>query len=544
MKGNMRNKRNIIKILVIIAITITFIADMSFAEAKRKTLFHKHQQEKREERAKTAGQEMVKVETRRTEAPKIVEVDDFGFSFPADAGMLKESYPANDPDAPLIVFIQDAHCNYEAQLNTVRILEALSDQKGMELILREGGVGDISLKFLREHTPESRLEVSEKYMTQGLFSACEYFEVTTDYPLILWGIEKGELYDKNMEAFLGVEPKQREVLEYLDKVKDVVHQAKARFYTDKALDVERKRRNYDNEKLSLANYLEYLKEQSPVIFNKPAYQEVVAFKEASSLEDKIIFRLVSREASEVVTRLGEQFDSAQGKELLARTEAFKKGKAAQNTYYSYLKKLAGEMINEASYPNLTNYLEYLRIYSGIDTEALFTQIKELSEEVIRNSLKDKTALKVAEISYDLEILKSMVNLKASPHEFDYFKKDKARFNVNKWINELAGLGAQGTGALLPINANLNAILPSAISFYEIAAERDLAFIKETNKKMRETKAPIASMIVGGFHTRPMVQKLRDSGYSVCVIAPKIEQATDTELYYNALKYEYKPFEDE
>ncbi|EKD29206.1 MAG: hypothetical protein ACD_79C00017G0002, partial [uncultured bacterium] len=46
--------------------------------------------------------------------------------FPEDVGIIKEVFiPEDDQVNQLIVYIQDAHCNYEAQMNISKIVKIL-----------------------------------------------------------------------------------------------------------------------------------------------------------------------------------------------------------------------------------------------------------------------------------------------------------------------------------------------------------------------------------------------------------------------------------
>ena len=127
------------------------------------------------------------------------------FFVPAGAGFVIDRIePAPSAHtAPVLIHIQEAHANPEAQRHIIRILEDLIAHHGLRLILVEGGSGDVGLADLRAvAAPEQRRQVAEKYLDLGVISAEEYLDLVSDHPLTLWGVEEPALYDQNFEALL------------------------------------------------------------------------------------------------------------------------------------------------------------------------------------------------------------------------------------------------------------------------------------------------------------------------------------------------------
>ena len=108
-------------------------------------------------------------------------------NIPANYGTVKETFDAallNQNTKPLIIHIQDAHCNYEAQKNMSGLLKYLVNEYGLKLIMVEGGSGDVSLSSLRGYADKNtRIEVAERYLKEGKISGEEYLDIISDQPL-------------------------------------------------------------------------------------------------------------------------------------------------------------------------------------------------------------------------------------------------------------------------------------------------------------------------------------------------------------------------
>src|SRR3989338_4454641 len=99
-------------------------------------------------------------EPQHLQVPRHVQASEI--AIPSDLGYVIEANqpPTSDRPSPIIIHIQEAHTNYEAQQHIVSILERLIKEHGLKLVMVEGGEGDVSLSYLRhEGTPEKRQAV-------------------------------------------------------------------------------------------------------------------------------------------------------------------------------------------------------------------------------------------------------------------------------------------------------------------------------------------------------------------------------------------------
>ena len=62
-------------------------------------------------------------------------------SFPPEYGIISELHKSQQENDRIIIHIQDAHCNYEAQSHIQEILERLINENKIDLIAVEGAKG-------------------------------------------------------------------------------------------------------------------------------------------------------------------------------------------------------------------------------------------------------------------------------------------------------------------------------------------------------------------------------------------------------------------
>ena len=153
----------IFRILTAMIIVITVGISLSYAE----TIWEKRQkalkgiEEKQEKAVEEALPEsaMEPIETEEVAASNSpMPLNEI--TIPDQYGSIIETHEG--ANGKLIVNIQDAHANYEAQKNIAAIIESLIDNYNMNLVLMEGKLTTRDFKYLRYRaSPDVRLEIAE-----------------------------------------------------------------------------------------------------------------------------------------------------------------------------------------------------------------------------------------------------------------------------------------------------------------------------------------------------------------------------------------------
>lgn len=167
-----------------------------------------------------------------------------------------------DPAAPLIVYLEDVHMNYEAQVAIAAMLERLIRDYGFELVLTEGKSAWLTddFKYLRPRGPiEARRLAADKLLREGTIAAGDYVDLTTDLEFLDVGIEDMDLYMAMTRAHVAMISKEQESSEIIGALQAVVTDLKTRVYSEEMLDFDELVSDYDADRIGLAEYAQRLR---------------------------------------------------------------------------------------------------------------------------------------------------------------------------------------------------------------------------------------------------------------------------------------------
>jgi len=493
---------------------------------------------------------------------------------PSEYGRITEGFDGGGDK--LVIHVQDAHTNYEAQKNAAGMLEDLINKYGVYLILVEGGSRDVSLNYYRDQYPlEERKKMAEESLKKGEIAGEEYLNIASDYPIKLQGIEDRALYDQNMEAYLEIDKQKDSALLFTKLLSEVISNLKDKLYNKALSELDKKRIEFKEERMPLNDYVQYLNElakpQSAVgknwfakIWEKilvflskiglikytpppkidlSLYPDYQALVNSIELEKTIDFAVVEKERADAIELLSKKIDQNSLNELLTKSVEFKSGKLSQGQYHNYLKDMMAKAnLDIKEYPNLERYVRYITIYEKIDSAMLFKELKAVEGAVSDALAANDSQKQLLRIAKDLELLTEFINLKLSPDDFDYYQKNEGKFDISAWVRFLnEQLSKYNLTQRVPEDTKIIAnITPSLNSFYTIARKRDDVFLNNTRKYMDAEGVNIAVLIAGGFHTPSLMKLFRDNKISYVVVAPKVVRATDENLYHKILTEGWAP----
>jgi hypothetical protein len=460
-------------------------------------------------------------------------------------GRITETF--NGSDDKLVVHVQDAHTNYEAQKNSAHILEDLINQHGLYLILVEGGSRDVSLNRYREQYPmETRKSMAEESLKNGVIAGEEYLNIVSDYPMKLQGIEDRALYDQNMTAFLDVDKNKDNALLFTNVLSGIVSTLKGKLYNRALKELDEKRIGFKEAATSLNDYVKYLdvpaKSKRINLSAYPNYNNLIS---SVDIEKTIDFPAVEKERSGVIDALSKVINQDELNELLTKSVDFKVGRLSQAQYHNYLKGvMAKGNMDLRKHQNLDRYISYVTTYEKIDSTRLFKELGALEEAIGRALSVNDDQRRLLKISKDLELLVDFINLKLAPDDFDYYQKNEGDFNISVWSRFLNDqMSKYKMAQRIPENNQaVNTVIPSLKSFYATARKRDEIFLDNTKKYMGAEGVNIAVLIAGGFHTPTLMKLFRENNISYLVVSPKVIKPTDEKLYHKILTEGWAPSE--
>jgi len=462
-------------------------------------------------------------------------------------GSIKESYeaPNQSQKSPLIIQIQDAHCNYEAQKNLSQILDYLAREKKLQLVMVEGGSGDVSLSFLRSFTDvKSREEIADRYLRAGKISGEEYLDIISDYKLDLYGIEDPGLYDSNLDSFLNIDGYKDQGISDIANLRVVVEALKPLMLNEQLMRFEEKLAGSDSQKLSLSEKCSYLRGAAVEKgVNIDSYSHIAAFLESAEIEKKIDFKQAEQQRAAFIKSLAQKLDDASVKQLINQTQSFKDKKLSPDEFYKFLQDKAKDKIDlKKDYPQFEVYMRYISAGRKIDAEALSKELLDLEQAVRESLFANNNERRLVEISKKLDILERFLRLDLTPAEYESMLSDKSDFLTASWVNFLSDNCRNYKLALRPkVSSIIDDNFDKIDSFYKVGMDREQAFLKNIKKKMSENKNDaVVAVITGGFHTTGMSKLFQKEGFSYVVVTPAITKKSDPEVYFSVLRQDKEP----
>jgi len=463
-----------------------------------------------------------------------------------DHGLVKSKFAGNSKK--IIINIQDAHCNYEAQTNIVNILEGLINNYNVSLISVEGADGLIDTTWFKAFPDEEvRKEVATYFMKKGEITGPEYLSITKDYKIKLFGAEDRSSYIENLNAFTSSYPLKADTEKYYNSIKGAFSRLKGFIYNDGLKAMDAKCADYESKKLQFNDYIRFLQEMAEKTkINIRSYDNFFRLVSVLIYEKKIDFTVTDKERSSLIDELSKLLPKDALTELVSQSIAFKSGKISSAEFYGYLKKSALDNDIDVSkkYPNLYNYIIYNSVYSRIENEKLFSDIKSLETAIKEKLFTTDDQRTLDKLSRHVEMLLGMVNIKLMNGDFSYYQTHRDEFTHEVFTDFIKKEGVKYGLAyeVEPPTESVAKAMPKLEDFYAIATKRDKALIENTLAEMDREKQDIAVLVTGGFHSEGMAKLLEKQGVSYIVVCPTITKDVPTP-YIQILTNQKAPFDE-
>ena len=162
---------------------------------------------------------------------------------------IEDSTPISDK---LVIHIQDAHCNYDAQMRIAEILEYIAEKYGIDHVNLEGGTGKYDLSVYRDIENENvRKKVADLFARDGELSGAEFLAATNPGEIVLNGVEDAELYKKNLLAYKETVKEKDRIEKKLDFLEAQVKKLKLHVYNDRLKECDAELGLYKDNKKTL-----------------------------------------------------------------------------------------------------------------------------------------------------------------------------------------------------------------------------------------------------------------------------------------------------
>lgn len=447
----------------------------------------------------------------------------------------------------LIIHIQDAHCNYEAQSNIAKIVEGLAKDKGARLIAVEGADGMIDTsRFNVFSNADIRREIADYFMRKGEITGPEYLSITADHPLTLFGAETGAYYTRDFDAFIASHKLKNKAEAYYISIKKALDALKTCIYNDELKLLDLKSEAYRSGRTRLNDHILFLGDEAGKHgVDLKGYVNLSGLAEVIKYEKGLDLEAADKERGALIDKLTRRLSKEDILMVVERSISFRLGRISSADYYAYLLEAAEKngMDLRKTYPHLGDYIIYVLACSGIDNRKLPVEIASC-ESAIKERLftgDDQAALE--KLSRHIDILLGLIGTRLLSDRFDYYKAHKAEFSAGVFTAFINKEGKRH-GLGLEIGApdeSVNRCIRELEKFYTIAKERDRELVENALKEMEREGQDIAVIVAGGFHSEGIARLLHEKGVSYVVISPSMTK-DDPTRYIQVLTGPKVPFE--
>ena len=473
------------------------------------------------------------------------------FKIPAEFGKVTDSIKSSEGGS-LLIHIQEAHANYDAQKNIQNILQYLSKNYGIQLVLLEGAGNKLTPEPFRFFPKNAQLQhsVNEKLMQAGELTGAEVFMIdqlpygvrgTKDaVQAEAYGIENAAAYAKDRESYRKVY-EGRGASDLFLKGVYLEWQKEASLRLNPELrELITRYAAFDEGTVSLESWLETLKKSSNTILRNDltdvkaqlAWPTLVRYFRLRSLDGKIDLSKVEAEKATFlrdIAKYGAQSteygEKKLGDEMNAMFEMAKKGGLPLYKTRFVFERLMDALPADFSfdaYPNLRLRIQQMILISELQSEALQSEIKKLTASLVEVLVKTDEEKTLARSLREYQLLKKLFHLELSRGEYQQVLS--RQISPSELMQELDQVRGKESAVrdTLPALRQLN---EQAMNFYSGAIEREDFMMKRAREVMEERKQTKAVIITGGFHTEGFKQAITASGSSYIGIMPSIGEIT-------------------
>lgn len=445
---------------------------------------------------------------------------------PSQIGEVQEFYRGSQDK--LIVLIQDAHSIPDAQNSIRALLSFFQGQYGIDLTLIEGSADTYDPQIFRSYPDEKQLKQTFKqYLTQAELTGTTAAAIFNEDEGIYEGIEDWHLYEKGVEFYLDALSIEPEASAQLKEFVETLSEVKNRTYSDDLLYVDRMVGDFREDHIDLLKLLQVLSRYHA----PPSGSKLEALVKSLDKTDAGTAIDLTVEVKSIARRIEAAFKSmAVSAGSLADFERFNLEKQRYG-----ISEISAEQYGLFLYKLIRKYRLPIRVSNKLGEKVgqqkriqdiRGTQLFRDLEAYIRNTKKtlfrNAEETRLDQESTRLDILERLIRLELTQEDWQALKQFWTEYRQDT-------VAADGVITGFEIKGLLDKLRPH-VTFYEVAHERDLIFMKKALENMKKHRRDQAILVAGGFHTEGLTQQFEQEGVSYLLIRPEIKSMPDEYLY--------------
>ena len=351
---------------------------------------------------------------------------------PTEYGQIKKFVQGNRNK--ILIHIQDAHANEEAQRNIAKIIGFFADHHNLKTVALEGADGKLATDLLSFFPDKGVLRaVADLNLSKARMNGSEYAAIVEKPTLQLFGAEEDALYEKNRTAYLAALKNQKNDERILDELGRILRGLTRFVFSKKIRELRSHREQFFAEGRDLSTYVAYLiqtaKESEVLSLDEfPHMQSLLALLD---LEETLDFDAAQNEVELLIGDLKKNIPREYLSRFLTNTVQYRLKKMKRSDYYSYLEAVMlspGVKGLADKYNHVLSYLRYIRTYDSISLD-IFDEIAKLETLLKNKFFQTQTEVKLDKLLQIFEVYQKLFDFSLSKQDADFFFAHRDDFNT-------------------------------------------------------------------------------------------------------------------
>lgn len=476
---------------------------------------------------------------------------------PNDLAIVEDMYEApSKMDPRLVLHIQDAHGNYDAQMQIKKLLEYLSEKYAFKAVFVEGASEMPQAGYLQFFKEADRNRAVAQYLAKrGQLSGVEFFLLESQKGVEAFGIENPDLYRMNYQAFKDVYGKEHQITNFIQEAENQIDYLSS-LYLGK--DLRKMILEWKKFHSGMRDFLPYLKQLSqeskrilgldleslfaqvewPQITRLLVMQEMekeINRPSAEKEKDKLLQFLRTQNVAETLISGIEQMED----DFADLSDSKASEVSAPRMLLERLVQEAGPLgFQFSQYPSFGLYAGYLTLQSEIDSKILFEEIDRLFKKNLDELSSNEEEKDLLELYRDMDLLQKLLRLELTRKEWSRAAYRKDWIHPSVIIKRLDAVKSRNFRYVpslseekaMPGDVMQNAF-DAAFKFYDYARRREQVFFRRIKETMAQKNYEKAVLITGGFHTDGLSDLFREEEISYGVLTPRIRNLEGRDQYH-------------
>lgn len=451
---------------------------------------------------------------------------------------------------PLLVHIQTAHGNYEAQKKIEAILLHLHRRYGFKLLFLEGSASKFHpelLKLFRDD-PRLTLETLNRLAKKALVKAPELYLAQAP-ETEAYGIEDLDCYVRNGKALRVLLSAGNKLENFLASLESRFWALSGRYLSPELINFIKRRDRFETGKSpALIAWASYLSDSARKVL------DLDLSRSESQMEWPMLLRLTKLRELEQgidVSKLSTEREIFLAKiQPFLAPEVFQEIKGSLSSPFvnstlpnSNPRLLFERMVSDLpdnldynAFPQSKALIAYLILRGEIEGSELLSEMERLEGEIIETLAGTEEERKLLDLYKDLRLLRQLFTLELTPENYEKLKKRRNSLSPFRMVHRFLKFDKASEVNDFSFDSleKINTLFEQAFNFYGGTQARDGHMLQNIETLMRESGESKAMIVTGGFHQVPFQDYFTRLGYRYALVTPRLTSTEGNNAYVQSI----------